>query len=118
MKILITENKFKNMVNKFIGYDLSDRIEMITNWIELGPKGRELFGRDDFRWLLNHYGPMYLFNINNEKYLVQYQGNGNDILVLSYEKKQNINEREFLKIIGIDMLGIGLGKIIDEFIEE
>ena len=62
MKILITESKFKNMVNKFIGYDLSDHIEIITSWYELDSSGQRLFvdGKREFNWLLNHYGPMYL----------------------------------------------------------
>jgi len=120
MKIIITENKLKGLINKIIGYDLSDHIEMITNWIELGSEGQKLFtdGREELRWLLNNFGPMYLFNIDNKKYLVQPQSKEYGTLVLSYEKNRKIDDREFLRILGIDMLGISLMQIIDEFVEE
>jgi hypothetical protein len=31
---------------------------------------------------------------------------------------RTLDEFDFLRILGIDMLGIGLNKIIDEFVEE
>lgn len=120
MKFIITENILRKLINNMIGYDLSDHIEMITNWYDLDSEGKELFadGRVEFNWLLNNYGPMYLFNIDNKKYLAQPQSEEYGVLVISYEKNRKINEREFLKIIGIDMLGVGLNKIIDDFVEE
>jgi len=119
MKILITESKFKNMVNKFIGYDLSDHIEIITSWYELDSGGQRLFadGKEEFNWLLNHYGPMFLFNVNGDNYYVQPQGKEYGTLVLSDKKNRKIEEYDFLKILGIDVLGIKLDKIIDEFVE-
>jgi len=35
MKILIKEGIVKKMVNRVLGYDLTDHIEMITSWEEL-----------------------------------------------------------------------------------
>jgi hypothetical protein len=121
MKLIITENKFKSLINRVVGYDLSDHIEMITNWIELGSEGQKLFtdGRDELRWLLNNFGPMYLFTIDDKKYLVQNQNKEYGWLILSYEKNRRINEDDFLKILGIRSLGIDfLNKIINEFVEE
>jgi hypothetical protein len=120
MKILIAENKLKSLINKMIGYNLSDRIEMITSWLELSPKGQYLFsdGRDEFRWLLNNFGPMYLFHIDGNNYYIQPQSKEYGVLVLSEKQNRKIDEYDFLKILGIEHLGIGLNKIINEYVEE
>ena len=120
MKILIAENKLKSLINKMIGYNLSDRIEMITSWLELSPKGQYLFsdGREEFRWLLNHYGPMFLFNVNGNNYYVQPQGKEYGTLVLSEKQNRKIDENDFLKILGIEYLGVGLDYIINNFVDE
>jgi hypothetical protein len=120
MKIIITENRLKGLINNILGYNLSDNIEIITNWIELGPKGQNLFtdGRDEFRWLLNNYGPMYLVNVNGDNYYLHPQGKEYGTLVLSEKQNRKIDEDDFLKILGLDMLGISLNKLIDEFVEE
>jgi hypothetical protein len=121
MRIIITESKMKNFITKMIGYDLSDRIEMITSWYELDSGGQRLFsdGKEEFNWLLNNYGPMFLFNVNGDNYYVQPQGKEYGTLVLSDKKNRKIDEYDFLKILGIDVLGIRLNTIIDQyFVEE
>jgi len=119
MKIIITENRLKELIYKILGYDLSENIEMVTSWYELDSKGQYLFsdGKEEFNWLLNHYGPMYLFNINGNDYYVQPQGKEYGTLVLSVSHNRKLDEYDFLKILGIDVLGIKLDKIINEFIE-
>lgn len=120
MKILITENRLKSIVKRILGYDLSDNIEIITSWHELDSGGQRLFsdGKEEFNWLLNHYGPMFLFNVNGDNYYAQPQGKELGTLVLSDRKNRKIKENDFLKIIGLDILGISLNKLIDEFAEE
>ena len=119
MKILIAENKLKSLINKMIGYNLSDRIEMITSWLELSPKGQYLFtdGREEFRWLLNNFGPMYLFHIDGNNYYAQPQKEYG-VLVLSEKQNRKIDESDFLNILGIKHLGIGLDYIINNFVNE
>ena len=114
MKFIITENKIKDLITKEVGYDLSDHIEVITNWIELGPKGQYLFsdGREEFRWLLNNFGPMYLFRIGGNNYYAQPQKEYG-VLVLSEKQNRKIDESNFLNILGIKHLGIGLDYIIN-----
>jgi hypothetical protein len=120
MKIIITENRLKDLVYKIVGYNLSDHIEIITSWYELDSGGQYLFsdGKQEFNWLLNHYGPMFLFNVNGDNYYVQPQGKKYGTLVLSEKKNRKIDEDDFLKILGLDILGISLNKLIDEFVVE
>ena len=121
MKILIKEGIVKKMVNRVLGYDLSDHIEMVTNWIELGSRGQGMFsgGREEVRWLLNHFGPMYLFQIiNDTSYLVQYQGSEDGWVIRSNKTFRKLSEDEFLDAIGIGFMGVTLQQVMDEFIEE
>ena len=120
MKIIITKNRLKELVEKILGYDLTKNIETITSWYELDSGGQRLFtdGREEFNWLLNHYGPMFLFNVNGDNYYVQSQVKEYGTLVLSDKKNRKIDEDDFLKILGLDILGISLNKLIDEFVVE
>jgi hypothetical protein len=110
----------KTLINNLIGYDLSDSIEMITSWYELDSGGQRLFtdGKQEFNWLLNHYGPMFLFNVNGDNYYVQPQGKEYGTLVLSDKKNRKIDEDDFLKILGLNILGISLNDLINEFVIE
>jgi len=121
MKIIISENKFKSMVTKLIGYDLSNRIEMITSWENLtGSEKNNVFGGDKkfVNMYLNKYGPMYIFsNFKGHNYLVQNQ-EGQTWFIVDTSTGYEIDYYDFLSILKIDMLGISLRKIIDEFAEE
>ena len=121
MKIIISENKFKSMVTKLIGYDLSNRIEMITSWENLtGSEKHNVFNdrRDVFNHYQNSYGPMFIFsNFKGHNYLVQNQ-EGQIWFIVDTTTGYEIDYYDFLKLIGVDMLGISLRKIIDEFVEE
>ena len=124
MRIIITENKFKSLIHKVIGYDLSERIEMITSWEELtGSEQDNVFGGDKkfVNIYLNKYGPMYRFNnvgsYGYDDYLVQNQ-KGSDWFVVDASTGYDMDYYDFLKLLGIDMLGVNLRKIIDEFVIE
>jgi len=120
MKIIITENKFKSMVTKMIGYDLSNRIEMITTWYDLDSSEKyAVFNdrKDVFVLYLNHYGPMYRFFTEKGDFLVQNQ-KGQRWFIANTSNGREIDYYEFLQMLNIDMLGISLRKIIDEFVEE
>ena len=121
MKIIITENKFKNMVTKLTGYDFSNRIEMITSWENLtGSEKRNVFNdrKDIFVTYQNHYGPMFIFsNFRGYNYLVQNQ-KGQEWLIVNTSNGRVINYYDFLQMLNLDMTGISLNKIIDKFVEE
>jgi hypothetical protein len=130
MKLIITESKLKEFITKMIGYDLSDRIEMITNWVELSASGRKVFNdnRETFRFYLNHYGPFFKFDVGvglypdsrlRDTYYVQDQGKENGWFISGAGWPVKMDEYEFLKLLGIESLGIGLNTIIDQyFVEE
>jgi len=120
MKLIVTESKFKSMVNKLIGYDLSDRIEMITSWYDLDSSEKyAVFGDDKqmFVHYLNHYGPMYRFFTKKGDFLVQNQ-KGQLWFIANTSNGYEMDYYDFLKILGFESLGISLRTIIDEFVEE
>lgn len=124
MKIIISENKFKSMVTKMVGYNLSNRIEMITSWENLtGTEKRIIFGdnktgRTIFVTYLNNYGPMFLFsNIHGHNYLAQNQ-EGQIWFIVDTSTGYEIDYYDFLGLLNLDSTGISLRKIIDEFVEE
>lgn len=119
MKILIKEGIVKKMVNRVLGYDLSDKIEMITNWEELPNSFKNsAYTKGGFNWHLNNYGPMFCFNINDVKFLAQNcQGEWN-IYCDDDDYPLNTSEDELLELIGIGFIGVTLQQVIDEFIEE
>ena len=124
MKILITENKLKSLITKMVGYDLSDRIEMITSWDELCIGGEMVFrrSRETFNKYLNHYGPFFMIAAGpdeyRDRYYVQYQGKENGWFVSGEWLNRMMDEYDFMKILGLESLGIGLKDIIDNFFVE
>jgi hypothetical protein len=61
---------------------------------------------------------MYLFHIDGNNYYVQPQGKEYGILVLSEKQNRKIDEYDFLKVLGIQHLGIELDYIINNFVDE
>jgi hypothetical protein len=61
---------------------------------------------------------MFLFNVHGDNYYVQPQGKKFGTLVLSDKKNRKINEDDFLRILGIEYLGIDMNEIIDKFFVE
>jgi len=123
MRIIITESKLKGFIDNMVGYDLSDRIEMITSWVELSNGGRKVFNgnRETFRFYLNHYGPFFMFEVGDkfrDNYYVQHQGKENGWFISPEGYPEKMDEYDFLKKLGLDSLGIGLNKIINDYVEE
>jgi hypothetical protein len=119
MKILIKEGIVKKMVNRVLGYDLSDHIEMITNWEELDESFKNVgLTKGGFNWYLNNYGPMFCFNIADVKFLAQNRQGEWTIYSDDDDYSLNTSEDELLELIGIGFMGVTLQQVIDEFIEE
>ena len=109
------------MVTKMVGYNLSNRIEMITSWENLtGTEKYNVFGNNKtiFATYLNNYGPMFLFsNIHGDNYLAQNQ-KGQLWFIVDTSTNYEIDYYDFLGRLNLDSTGISLRKIIDEFAEE
>jgi hypothetical protein len=123
MRIIISEIKLMNMVNNTLGYDLSDTIEMITNYWEANVLIRRMFeSKGEFNTLLNHWGPMFWIKTpGNGKWLAQ-QREGREWFIYEGGYKpeyvERIDEHRLLSYMGIDMFGIPLSTIIDNFVKE
>ena len=93
------------MVTKMVGYNLSDRIDMITSWDELtGSEQNNVFGnrKDIFVTYLNHYGPMYRFNnIKRDDFLAQNQ-EGQIWFIVDTRTGYEIEYYEFLGKLNLD----------------
>ena len=121
MKILIKEGIVKKMVNRVLGYDLSYAIEMVTSWDELETSvkhGIYSNNRGSFNWYLNHYGPMFYFDMDGKKYMVQFRDGEWIIYSNDEDDALRMPEDEFLDKIGIGFMGVKLQQVMDEFIEE
>lgn len=125
MKIIISENKLVDLINKTLGDKMSP-ILIITNYWESDILVRRMFGGDihTFNDLLNHWGPMYFIKTpKNGKWLVQQRKGGEWFIYKAghhpdSEYGVRIDEDELLSKMGLSMLGIPLDVIIDNFAYE
>jgi len=123
MRIIITENKLVNMVNNTLGYDLSDKIDMITNYWDADVLIRRMFeNKTTFTKLLNNWGPMFWISTpDNGRWLVQ-QRKGREWFIFkggySPENANIIDEYQLLSYMGLGMFGVPLDTIIDNFVKE
>jgi hypothetical protein len=122
MKVLIQESKLKSFIDNQLGYDLSDRIDVIDSWVGAPEKVRYMFGsKDRFNWLLNNFGPMYFFNSPEERenYLVQYRRNdeGEWNWVINDYWNNPIDDYDFMNTLGLN-LGISVGQLIKYYVED
>ena len=123
MRIIITENKLVNMVNNTLGYDLSDKIDMITDYWDADVLIRRMFeNKTTFTKLLNNWGPMFWISTpDNGRWLAQ-QRKGREWFIFkggySPENANIIDEYQLLSYMGLGMFGVPLDTIIDNFVKE
>lgn len=123
MRIIITESKLVNMVNNTLGYDLSDKIDMITNYWDADVLIRRMFeNKTTFTKLLNNWGPMFWISTpDNGRWLAQ-QRKGREWFIFkggySPENANIIDEYQLLSYMGLGMFGVPLDTIIDNFVKE
>lgn len=120
---MVTEDRLLNLINKTLGYNLSDKIEMITSWEGAPADCRFTFQtKERFNRWLNKWGPMYRFRTpENGIWLVQQRENRKWYIFASYYNNvfgTSIDEYELLNYMGLSMFGISLQFIIDNFVEE
>jgi len=118
MRIIISENKLVSMVKSILDYNLSRCIEMITDYWDASVLFRYYFrDREKFYDLLNQWGPMYFIKTPTNGYWSAQQREGGKwyIHLNGNEDGLRIDEQELLSYMGIGVLGIPLGVIIDNF---
>ena len=121
MRIIITENKLVNMVNNTLGYDLSDTIDMVTDYWEADVLIRRMFeNKTTFTELLNNWGPMFWISTpDNGRWLAQ-QREGRKWFIFKggWARRWGIDEHQLLSYMGLGMFGVPLDTIIDNFVKE
>ena len=120
MKILIKEGIVKKMVNRVLGYDLSDHIDMITNWEQTNTWTKMIFNQNykGFNLYLNVYGPMYFFDVNDYNFITQFRDGRWKTIAGKGGTYRDITEDEFLDKLGIGFMGVKLQQVMNEFINE
>lgn len=113
------------MVNSTLGYDLSDKIKMITSFWDADVVTRRMFNnKQHFNKLLNNWGPMFLIKTPDKgKWLAQ-QREGREWFIykeghnMNSEYLYKIDDHQLLSYMGLGMFGVPLGTIIDNFVVE
>jgi len=121
MRIIITENKLVNMVNNTLGYDLSDTIDIITDYWDADILIRRMFeNKTTFTKLLNHWGPMFSISTPKDGRWLAQQREGRKWFIFKggWDRRWGIDEHQLLSYMGLGMFGVPLDTIIDNFVKE
>ena len=108
-------DKNKKFLTKVMGQDLTGKIKEIKDTYDVPMSFDEGVGHKLINMWLNHWGPMYLVNINGKKYLYQDRG---DFEIFYDEEGFDYVDGEVLEEIGIGVLGLKFSDIIDMFIND
>jgi antitoxin component of RelBE/YafQ-DinJ toxin-antitoxin module len=113
----LTENVDKN--KKFLidvmGMDFTDKIQQITSTYDVPMSFDEGVGSNLINRWLNHWGPMYLVNVNGKDYI--YQNRGDFEMFIDEEGYDSVDD-EIPEQLGIDVMGLKFSDIIDIFFNE
>lgn len=120
MKILLSESKLKKLVGDRFGLDLTNKIFIITNTYQLPMHWDRHFNPTQVNRLLNNRGPLYLVEYGKKEYLVipkdrEKEGKG---WWVSDQDGDLFDESKFMKILGIEILGLGFDELLDMFFDE
>jgi len=124
MKIIITKSqrmsllenldKNKKFLTKTMGIDFTNKIQMITSTYHVPNSFYDGIAPSTIRTYLNHWGPMYLFNIDGKDYLYQDRGD----FEMFIDEKGYWNKDEIPEKLGISVLGLRFSDIIDMYFYE
>jgi len=104
------------------GFDPVNKVKMVQSRFDIPNSFFNDFGflkMMGVNHLLNRFGPMFLFMINNRYYLYQDQGNDNEKLFIR-EYDDVVPEEDFQNYIlnHIGLKGLDIGKVIDLYYTE
>jgi hypothetical protein len=115
MSLLENLDKNKKFLTKTMGTDFANKIKMVTSKYDVPMGFDEGVGRNLINRWLNHWGVMYLVNINGKDYLYQDRG---DYEMFIDEEGFDYVDNEIPEEIGIGVLGLRFSDIIDMYFEE
>jgi len=110
----MTEKNKRFLKNKF-GIDFTNGIQQVTSTYDVPMEFDEGVGPTTIRMWLNHWGPMYLVNINGKNYLYQDRG---DFEMFIDEDGFDYVDGEIPEMLGIDEMGLRFSNIIDLYFKE
>jgi hypothetical protein len=114
--VMLSESNDKN--KKFLisvmGMDFTDKIKQITSTYDVPMSFDDGIGPSTINMYLNHWGPMYLVNIDGENYLYQDRGS----FEMFIDEKGYWNKDEIPEKLGIGVLGLRFSDIINMYFEE
>jgi hypothetical protein len=115
MKYIISESQVKNLIKKYFKKDLSNNIEMITDYWDLPIEFRRMMSKNAGNHFLNMFGPMFLIKADGKKYLAQ---DRIEKWLIADESDTSISEEKLMNLLGIDTLGLSMQEFIDAYIDE
>jgi hypothetical protein len=111
----LDESKLTDLLRDRFKVDLTNKIDMVTNKWELPMEFDNFVHPNMLNRYLNKWGPMFIITNKNNKYLCQMREKEWAIVD---EKDTLISELEFMKILGIEHLGLSLNYLIDAYFKE
>jgi hypothetical protein len=108
-------DKNKKLLNGIIGFDFTGRIEQITSSYDVPMNFDECLYGESINRYLNFWGPMYLFELDDVKYL--YQDRGEFEFFMDEGCREYVDD-EIPEKLGIAILGLRFSDIIDMYFEE
>ena len=114
-KIKESVDKNKKFLTNVMGQDFTNKIKKITSSYAVPMSFGEGVSPEIIRRWLNHWGPMYLVNINGKKYL--YQDRGDFEMFIDEEGYDSVDD-EIPEELGISDMGLKFSDIIDMFYNE
>jgi hypothetical protein len=116
MKYIVNQNKFKDFLKNKFNFDLTGKIEMITNRYQVPFSFDRIIPGDVINRRLNSFGPMYLITMGEDMVYLFQQNNNDDHLLI--DKHGWFTDREFMEMWGIGKLGLSMNALIDIYFEE
>jgi antitoxin component of RelBE/YafQ-DinJ toxin-antitoxin module len=98
-----------------MGIDFTGKIQQITSTYDFPMEFDQGVSPEMVRRYLNHFGPMYLFELDGKKYIYQNRG---DYDFFMDEEGFDYVDNEIPEKLGIDIMGLRFSDIIDMYFNE
>lgn len=118
MKVIITESQLKDIIKSNFGLDLTGQIHMVTNKWELPFEFDKVIGERMLNHYLNKFGPMFVFDTKKGLFLAQDRGEKYGGWNIADKFDFGLSELDFMKIFGIEYLGLSIDDLLNEYFDE